>query len=234
MLNKACSAAGILSLLLLAGGMILAHLEFISPMAGLLSLAMGGLFGLAGMVLAGVVLVSSQSLPAALTGLMGLIPLSLLTVFFVNAMRFPQINDVSTDLENVPAFIHAPTLPANAGRDMDFPEGNARLIRTHYAVLQPLTSDVPPEKLYAVALETARAVPDWEITAQDDKGLTFEGVATTTVYRFRDDFIVRVTPTDGGGSQLDMRSKSRLGRSDLGVNAQRIAGFLEIVRRAGH
>jgi uncharacterized protein (DUF1499 family) len=232
MLNKACAGAGMLSILCLAGGMALARLELISPMAGLLSLAMGGLLGLVGLVLAGFVLVSTQSLPVAFTGIAGLVPLSLMTVLIVNALRYPRINDIATDLEHVPPFVHAPTLPENQGRDMAFPEGNQRLIAEHYPVIRPVIIAAPPADVYAIALETAESSPDWEVTWRDDASHTFEGIATTTVYRFRDDFVVRITPAEDGGSQLDMRSKSRIGQSDLGANAQRIAAFLEVVRRA--
>jgi uncharacterized protein (DUF1499 family) len=37
--------------------------------------------------------------------------------------------------------------------------------------------------------------------------------------------VIRIAP-DEGGSRLDMRSMSRVGRSDMGVNAQRIRAFL--------
>jgi len=37
---------------------------------------------------------------------------------------------------------------------------------------------------------------------------------------------------DGAGSRVDIRSVSRVGRSDLGTNARRIRGFLETLRAA--
>jgi len=43
---------------------------------------------------------------------------------------------------------------------------------------------------------------------------------------------VRVTPAPGG-SQLDIRSVSRVGKSDLGANARRIRAFLAALRRGG-
>ncbi len=57
-------------------------------------------------------------------------------------------------------------------------------------------------------------------------------MATTSVYRWQDDFVIRVTAGDNGGSIVDMRSKSRVGKSDLGANAHRIAAFLTDLRHA--
>lgn len=232
MLDKACAGTGLLSILLILGGMALARLELISPMAGLLSLAMGGLFGLAGLVLAAFVLVTSQSLPVAFLGIAGVVPLSLLAVFIVNALRFPRINDIATALEDTPAFSHAATLPENRERDMTFPEDNAPLIAAHYPGLETRVIDASPARVFAIALETAESFSGWEVTWVDTPSLTFEGIATTAVYRFRDDFVVRVSPAEKGGSQVDMRSKSRIGQSDLGANAQRIAAFLGLIQRA--
>jgi len=50
-------------------------------------------------------------------------------------------------------------------------------------------------------------------------------VATSDLCRFHDDFAVRVRPDDGG-AVVDMRSKSRDGKGDLGANAERIRSFL--------
>ncbi|MGL5839140.1 MAG: DUF1499 domain-containing protein, partial [Sphingorhabdus sp.] len=46
-------------------------------------------------------------------------------------------------------------------------------------------------------------------------------------FRFKDDVVVRVRPTeDAKGSIVDMRSISRVGVSDLGMNAKRVRAFL--------
>lgn len=48
---------------------------------------------------------------------------------------------------------------------------------------------------------------------------------TTLLFGFKDDIVIRITPA-GSGSRVDVRSASRVGRSDLGVNAKRIREFL--------
>ncbi len=52
-----------------------------------------------------------------------------------------------------------------------------------------------------------------------------EATATTPWFGFRDDVVIRVTPTEGG-SRVDVRSLSRVGRGDLGTNAKRVRAFL--------
>lgn len=58
---------------------------------------------------------------------------------------------------------------------------------------------------------------------------TVEGVAETFWYGFRDDVVVRV-----GDDAIDMRSVSRVGRSDLGANAKRLRALRKsIVAKLG-
>ena len=60
-----------------------------------------------------------------------------------------------------------------------------------------------------------------------------EASQTSRWFRFTDDIVIRVTP-DGPGSRVDMRSLSRQGRSDFGVNAARIGAYMgELKRRSG-
>ena len=54
------------------------------------------------------------------------------------------------------------------------------------------------------------------------------------LFGFMDDIVIRITPA-GSGSRVDVRSESRVGRSDLGANAGRIREFLRqlAARRSG-
>jgi uncharacterized protein (DUF1499 family) len=67
-----------------------------------------------------------------------------------------------------------------------------------------------------------------EIVAADPGAGTIEAVATTRWFGFKDDMVVRIAPS-GAGSRIDARSKSRVGRSDVGTNARRIQEFLTTV-----
>jgi uncharacterized protein (DUF1499 family) len=87
----------------------------------------------------------------------------------------------------------------------------------------------PPAEAFARAAAAARA-SGWEITHLDEKSGALEAVATTRWFGFKDDIVVRVAAA-GGGSRIDVRSRSRVGRSDLGANARRIQDFLGRLKR---
>ncbi|HIB54840.1 MAG TPA: DUF1499 domain-containing protein, partial [Nitrospirales bacterium] len=44
-------------------------------------------------------------------------------------------------------------------------------------------------------------------------------------FGFKDDVVIRIVSSNGG-SRVDVRSVSRVGRSDVGSNAERIRAFL--------
>ena len=72
----------------------------------------------------------------------------------------------------------------------------------------------------------------WDIVARAPAEGRIEAVATSAWFGFRDDIVIRIRP-DGGGSKVDIRSKSRDGESDLGVNARRIREFIAKLKAAG-
>ena len=66
----------------------------------------------------------------------------------------------------------------------------------------------------------------WKLVNVDaDKGI-IEATETTAWFGFKDDIIIRVTDNDSE-RLVDIRSKSRVGQSDLGKNAARIHRFIE-------
>ena len=51
-------------------------------------------------------------------------------------------------------------------------------------------------------------------------------MATSTLFRFHDDFVIQVRPAaETDYSLVEMRSKSRDGKGDLGTNYNRIESF---------
>ena len=144
---------------------------------------------------------------------------------------FPLINDVTTTPLEPPAYVALAQLPANKGRDMTFPKGNAEVQRLAYPDLAPLVLRESVDACYARALDAARLMPRWEVVGADAAGRRVEAVATTGLLRFKDDVVVEVRPAPEGCA-VHMRSKSRAGRGDLGANARRIRRFLGLLRPA--
>jgi uncharacterized protein (DUF1499 family) len=58
-----------------------------------------------------------------------------------------------------------------------------------------------------------------------------EATQTSLLYGFKDDMVVRIS-TNSDGTVVDVRSKSRVGRSDIGQNAKRIRTFLTRLKDA--
>jgi uncharacterized protein (DUF1499 family) len=137
----------------------------------------------------------------------------------------PRINDFTTDLDDPPAFRHAATFPANAGRDMSYPRAFADVQRACCTDLAPARLRTTPADALGRARSAAERMPAWTVTDVDANAGTIEAVATSRLFRFQDDIVIRVRP-DGDGSRVDMRSKSRDGKGDLGANAARIRAYL--------
>jgi uncharacterized protein (DUF1499 family) len=88
------------------------------------------------------------------------------------------------------------------------------------------TVDLPqsPDEVFRAALEVAGAMPGWEVVLADSSAGRIEGTATTRWFRFKDDVVVRIRP-GASGTRVDIRSRSRVGQSDVGANAARIRAF---------
>jgi uncharacterized protein (DUF1499 family) len=145
--------------------------------------------------------------------------------FFQQAREAPPINDITTDLDNPPLFDKI--LPLRAGSPVAAayhgPE-TAAAQRKGYPDLKPLVLAVPPAAAFARALDTASQM-GWDLVAVDPATGRIEAVATTPWFGFKDDVVIRVG-ADPAGSRIDVRSVSRVGRGDLGVNARRIRRYL--------
>jgi uncharacterized protein (DUF1499 family) len=207
-------------------GPLLAFSGLLPALSGFLLYVAGAVVGLLGMV-AGIIASLRGRVQQGFTAVGIGLGVLLVVVYpgFASGGR-PRINDISTDLEDVPAFTQAGSMPENQGRDMGYPAEFKPTVREFYKKVVPLRVSAPPDVVFQQAVALAREQPHWQVTVVDPQARTFEGVEETRLFRFRDDFVVRVRP-DGQGTRVDMRSKSRVGEGDLGANAQRIEQFLQ-------
>lgn len=206
-------------------GPLLAHMQIVPAIVGFVLFDVGGLLGVIAVVL-GIFASLRHGLGTAGWGLA--LGAAVTIGFFViasSAGKFPRINDISTDTVNPPQFLRAGSLPGNQGRDMRYPGASfADQQRAGYPNLTPLRLIGSADDVFARVLAAAKQMPDWEITRVDASAHALEGVATSHLFRFRDDFVVEVRPQDGS-SLVQMRSKSRDGKGDIGANAARIQAF---------
>ena len=163
-------------------------------------------------------------LRAVLGIVLGLIALSPPLMFMHDARSVPPIHDISTDTVNPPQFHALLAQRANTPNPPGY--GGAAVATEQHAAypdIEPLDFKAAPAVAFDAALKTARAM-GWAIAAEAPAEGRIEATATTRWFGFKDDVVIRVQ-AQGGGSRLDIRSQSRVGRSDVGANAARIRAF---------
>jgi uncharacterized protein (DUF1499 family) len=101
-----------------------------------------------------------------------------------------------------------------------------------YADLRPQRFAEPYDRVFDAARATVQA-EGWDVTGTDRDRGAITAVATTRVFRFKDDVAITVTHA-GEGTLVNVRSHSRIGKGDLGTNARRIRRFqADLARRLG-
>lgn len=194
--------------------------------------------GALGLVLGGIAILRTRRLHGPRAQRQALvataIAVGLLAVVFLSTGEggdAPPINDITTDLERPPSFAPASAVPAYGDDDMLYPDEFVPIVREAYPDLAPIETSLPPADAYARALATARAL-GWEISWQAPDAGRFDATDTTRIFRFVDDVTVRVEPT-AKGSRIDLRSRSRVGKGDIGANAARIRRFVAAFEAGG-
>lgn len=150
------------------------------------------------------------------------IPLNL----YYAAQGVPPIHDITTDTANPPAFVTILPLRRDAPNPAAYDGPRvARLQEAAYPHLKPRLFDAPFVRVFENARSAAHEM-SWEIIATRPREGRIEATDITFWFGFRDDIVIRIRP-EGNKTRLDIRSKSRVGRSDLGKNAARIEAFLK-------
>ena len=186
--------------------------------------------GLGGAAAALVLLVLPKTRAAGIPTLAFALLLGLATAYVPwngvkTARSLPFIHDITTDTENPPPFVAILPLRADAPNPPEYAgEEVAAQQREGYPDLKPLTLSKPVGEAFEQALEAARGM-GWVIVASEAGEGRIEATDTTFWFGFKDDVVIRIVEA-AGGSRLDVRSKSRVGRSDVGANAARIRKFL--------
>jgi uncharacterized protein (DUF1499 family) len=169
------------------------------------------------------------TLVSALALVVGLTAVAIPMAWQRRAQRLPSIHDITTDLDNPPAFQAILSKRAGAPNRLDRPPQLALLQREGYPDLAPITVATPPATTFDRALAVAQA-RGWEIITADKSTGRIEATETTRWFGFTDDIVVRLTPW-GAGTRVDVRSAARTGAGDLGRNASRIRRFLDDLSR---
>ena len=139
--------------------------------------------------------------------------------------QVPRIHDISTDTDKPPAYVAVLPLRKDAENSTAYSAEVAAQQKKAYPDIAPVLLDLPPAQAFARAERAARAM-GWEIVAAAPGDLRIEATDTTLLFGFKDDIVIRIAAA-GNGSRVDLRSLSRVGKSDFGVNARRIRKFMQ-------
>jgi len=168
--------------------------------------------------------------------LVALIYVGWVGTFLMAALTVPAIHDVSTDLADPPTFqtlvLRTDNLDNIPGANDDKMRGltpQQRWALVHqkdYGDIRSVRINEPVPMVVAKAERLAKA-RGWDVAMSLPEEGRLEATETSAFFRFKDDVVLRVRPSDTGeGSIVDMRSVSRVGTSDLGMNAKRVRSFL--------
>ena len=150
----------------------------------------------------------------------------------VQAIRLPALIDISTDLIDPPEF--ARSARALGARDGLFhepiPQPAREAQRRAYPGVSPIILDLDADEAWQI-VQKAVAARKWQVVDQVTPGGRIgighiDAIDKTLLMGFPQDVTIRVRPL-AGQTRIDIRSASRFGRHDFGVNAQRIQRFAQ-------
>ena len=184
----------------------------------------GGLFSLWGMI------TRRGNRMVAIAALTGIAAFASAAGVVSSGAGKPPINDITTDLSDPPTFKAITAEDRGVGAaPLAYDPGFASQQLAGYPDLKSLDVAETPADAFKRALAAGRRL-GWDFAGGAAPAYTgdgsgqFEATATVPWWGFKDDVVIRLTPA-GTGSRIDVRSKSRVGRGDLGVNAKRIEAF---------
>lgn len=196
------------------------------------ALALGALLMFVALVTSGLGLLRSggtagaASRTATWLALVASLVVSIISVNGMRSMGGPPIHDISTDTVDPPAFVDVVPLrqAANAANPPQYAGAeDAAMQAEAYPDIQTIVLDMPAAEAFARAEAAARAM-GWDMVAVAPAEGRIEATASTSWIGFKDDVVIRVAAA-GNGSRIDVRSKSRVGKGDAGMNARRIREF---------
>lgn len=147
------------------------------------------------------------------------------------ARSVPPIHDISTDTVNPPQYLRIVGMRKKTDHPVSYdgPEAAAQQKKA-YPDIAPLVLKAPPDRVFEASRQIMVSMGLEVVDAEPIQG-RLEATDRSLLFGFEDDVVLRIVPGPDGTTRVDMRSKSRVGRSDLGINAHRIREFSAALRR---
>jgi uncharacterized protein (DUF1499 family) len=142
------------------------------------------------------------------------------------ARSVPPIHDISTDVGDPPQFDQVVGLRGDKSNPLDYDAAKlGPATQAAFPRVKSITTERAARESFDRSLDVLKGMHVEIVNADRDAG-RIEAVATSFWFGFKDDVVVRVRES-GSGAIVDLRSVSRVGVSDLGVNAKRIEEFID-------
>ena len=151
----------------------------------------------------------------AIVGLLVSFPILLGAFLFkYTATLYPPINDISTDTINAPSYWEMPT-------PTEYPKEKFESLQLDgYPDIKTINSKLSVDEVFKRVLILIDK-KGWELVSNDKDEGQIEAVASSFLFGFKDEVVVRIKEEDQG-TIVDIRSRSRIGAIDRGANAKRI------------
>ena len=161
----------------------------------------------------------------SLLGLIIIVPMLLFLQSWKEAkLTLPPIQDITTNTEEPPSFWYAPNSQEYGG------VGVAAYQEEAYPDIQPLILSIDTNKAFDLSVAALKEL-GWQLYEPNRTDMHIEATETTFWFGFSDDVSIHITPTDDGGTRIDVRSTSRFGGGgDGGTNANRIRRFFKVFK----
>ena len=98
--------------------------------------------------------------------------------------------------------------------------------------LRGRTYAIPFDRVWTTARAQIQDAGRWQLIEADDLEGVIQATATTLICRFIDDVSIRIKLDDNAQTRVDLTSRSRKGKGDLGANARRIGRFMRRLDRS--
>jgi uncharacterized protein (DUF1499 family) len=157
-------------------------------------------------------------------------------VLMAMARSYPAIYDVTTDVASPPPFDVLAMARTPDENKATYPAAFARQQQTAYPDLKPLNLNRSQSEAFELVVDALKRQGLTVVRQQEPKleNATpgyIEAVDRTLVLGLYGDVAVRVTGSEQG-ARVDLRSASRYGSADFGINAERLRTIMrEIVAR---
>lgn len=158
------------------------------------------------------------------------IALAIPLTMMLKAQSLPMIHDITTDTLDPPEFVQLLAARKNALNPAEYPGSEvAAQQKQAYPEIEPLLISQDKRQIFDAALAALKQLDIELVHANYENGL-LEATATSFWFGFKDDLVIRISQ-QGKLWRLDIRSKSRVGKSDLGKNAERISQLLNLIKK---